>query len=732
MFFEKAKSYLLPLSSVIKTMTEELKHRSEVFLDIVKGGIVPEEFKRLSEVCHVIAADTSLEEDRVHKAFDIATIIHDEMELGIASINCSLLYETGLMDKVQMDPHNQLILEGLEKVKELYSKSAAIETENFRKLLLTFAQDIRVVLIMVAERLWVMRNLKAYSEKEQVKIATETGYLYTPLVHRMGLYAIKSEFEDLALKFTNREVYSEIASKLRDTKRSREEYIANFIAPIKETLDKEGFKFEIKGRTKTIYSILNKIQKQKTDFEDIYDLFAIRIILDSKEKNEKSDCWRTYSVVTDMYQPNPKRLRDWLSIPKSNGYESLHTTVMGPDGKWVEVQIRTQRMNEVAEKGLAAHWRYKGVKSEKGLDDLMTGIREILENPEMNAVDFMDEFRLGLYEKEVFVFTPKGDLRKLKRGATVLDFAFEIHSKVGAQCVGASINGKNVSIRHVLQNGDQVVISTSASQSPKQGWLKVVTTSKAKNKINQALREAKNKEAELGRELLIRRFKNWKLPADEGVLHKLVSKMRYSTDTEFFYDIQVGVLETAAVRDLYNEMMDDTATEEEQAQIEEKRKAINYVHQNSDDDVLTIDGKLQGVDYSLGKCCHPVIGDEIFGFLTSSGGLKIHRKSCPNAMDMISRYGYRVVEAKWEGENAKRSEVLLNVTGVDNIGIITNISQVLSRESKIKVRSMNIDSEDGFFNGEISIFVNDTTALKFVLKKIKEIKGVKRLDILKR
>lgn len=713
-------------------MNEDLRHRSEIFLAAVKGDIIPSEFQKVEEVCQLIAKESTLEEARVNKAFDIATIIHNEMELGVASINCSLLYETGLMDKITLDPHSQLIIDGLQKVRELYSKKAAIETENFRKLLLTFAQDIRVVLIMVAERLWVMRNLKDYAVDEQVKIATETSYLYTPLVHRMGLYAVKSEFEDLSLKFTNREVYSEIARKLSETKRNREIYIANFIAPIKKNLEKEGFKFEIKGRTKTIYSILNKMQKQGTAFDDIYDLFAIRVILESDEKNEKSDCWRTYSIVTDMYQPNPKRLRDWLSIPKSNGYESLHTTVMGPQGKWVEVQIRTARMNEIAEKGLAAHWRYKGVKSEKGLDDLMTNIREILENPDMNAVDFMDEFRLGLYEKEVFVFTPKGDLRKLKKGATVLDFAFDIHSKVGAQCVGASINGKNVSIRHILQNGDQVIINTSSSQTPKQGWLKVVTTSKAKNKINQALREAKNKEAELGRELLVRRFKNWKLPVDEGVFHKLVNKMRYNTDTEFFYDIQMGVIETATVRDHYNEMTNEITSEKALAEIEEKRKAVNYIHQDDTDDVLTIDGKVQGIDYSLGKCCHPVIGDEIFGFLTSSGGLKIHRKSCPNAMDMITRYGYRVVQAQWQGENAKRSEVLLNVTGIDNIGIITNISQVLSHESKIKVRSINIDSADGFFNGEISLFVSDATALKFVLKKIKEIKGVKRLHIINR
>lgn len=713
-------------------MSEEIKHKGDIFLELIREETIPAEYRKVENICRIIKEEPALDEADVDRAFDIATIIYDEIQLGTVSIICSLLYETELMDRVELEPQNQLIISGLRRVKELYSKNAAIETENFRKLLLTFAQDIRVVLIMVAERLWVMRNLKNYSAREQLKIATETSYLYTPLVHRMGLYAIKSELEDLSLKYTNREVYMDIARKLSETKRSRDAYIKNFIAPVKVKLEKEGFKFEIKGRTKTIYSILNKMQKQNTPFEDIYDLFAIRVILDSKEKDEKSDCWRTYSIVTDMYQPNPERLRDWLSIPKSNGYESLHTTVMGPQGKWVEVQIRTERMNEVAEKGLAAHWRYKGIQSEKGLDDLMTNIREILENPEMNAVDFMDEFRLGLYEKEVFVFTPKGDLRKLKKGATVLDFAFDIHTNIGSKCVGASINGKNVSIRHVLQNGDQVAINTSSSQTPKQGWLKVVKTSKAKNKINQALREAKNKEADLGRELLIRRFKNWKLPVDEGTLHKLVKKLKYSTDTEFFYDIQMGVIETSTIRDLYHEMTDDNSSEQSLAEIEEKRKAENFKHEITDDDILTIDDKLQGVDYTLGKCCNPVIGDEIFGFITSSGGLKIHRKTCPNAMDMITRYGYRVVKAQWAGDRVKRSEVLLNVTGIDNIGIITNISQILSHESKIKVRSMNIDSVDGFFEGEIALFVSDSTALKIVLKKIKEIKGVKRLNIVNR
>ncbi len=713
-------------------MNETIKKISSAFLDMIKPEVVETEYQKVEKVCHLISNNDDLKIEKVEKAFEVAAVIHSEMQLGSASIICALLYETKMTDSYHLSSSNRLIIQGLDKVKALYSRKVAIDTENFSKLLLTMAQDIRVVLIMVAERLWVMRHLKSYSPDEQVKIASETSYLYIPLVHRMGLYAIKSELEDLSLKFTNRKVYDDIAHKLSETKRSREAYIKNFIAPVKQKLDEEGFKFEIKGRTKTISSILNKMQKQDTAFDDIYDLFAIRIILDTQEKKEKSDCWRTYSLVTDMYQPNPNRLRDWLSIPKSNGYESLHTTVMGPEGKWVEVQIRTERMNEIAEKGLAAHWRYKGVKSEKGLDDLMTNIREILENPEMNAVDFMDEFRLGLYEKEVFVFTPKGDLRKLQKGSTVLDFAFDIHSNVGAHCVGASINGKNVSIRHVLQNGDQVQVSTSTTQSPKQHWLKIVMTSKAKNKINQALREAMNKDAELGRELLIRRFKNWKLPFDDGELHKLVKYFKYTTDTEFYYDIQRGVLETSAVRDQYHRLQHTEASEEAQIEIDAKRKAINFVHQDDDNDVLTIDGKLQGVEYSLGKCCNPVVGDDIFGFLTSSGGLKIHRTICPNAKDLITRYGYRVIKAQWSGDNSKRSEVLINVTGDDNIGIVTNISQVLSHEKRLKVRSINIDSSDGFFNGEITVFVLDVSILKQVSKKIKEIKGVKRLDIIQR
>ena len=713
-------------------MKETLIHRRDSFLSEIVKDLPKDEYEKIREVCELIAGNEDLSKERVNKAFDVAEIIHHEMQLGSTSMMCAMLYETEMMGALQLEAHNQLILDGLVKVQELYSRKTAIETENFRKLLLTMAQDIRVVLIMVAERLWVMRHLKEYDEEEQIKIATETSYLYTPLVHRMGLYAIKSELEDLSLKFTNRKIYTEIAQKLKETKRSRDEYIKNFISPIKEKLEAEGFKFEIKGRTKTIFSILNKMQKQNTPFEDIYDLFAIRVILDSEETMEKSECWRTYSIVTDMYQPNPKRLRDWLSIPKSNGYESLHTTVMGPQGKWVEVQIRTERMNEIAEKGLAAHWRYKGVKSETGLVDLMTNIREILENPEMNAVDFMDEFRLGSYEKEVFVFTPKGELRKLKKGATVLDFAFDIHTKVGSQCVGASINGKNVNMRYVLKNGDQVNITTSSSQEPKQHWLNIVTTSKAKNKINQALREAKNKEAELGRELLIRRFKNWKIPIDEGVLHRLVKRFRYTTDTEFFYDIQMGEIETSQIRDQYQEMVKAEVDEQSISEIEEKRKATNFTMQDEETDVLTIDGKLQGADYTLGKCCHPVKGEEIFGFLTSSGGLKIHRNSCPNAKDLISRYGYRVIKAQWSGDNRHKKEVLLNITGDDNIGIVTNISQVLSRESKLKVRAMNIDSADGFFYGEISVFVEDTAILKLLSKKIKEIKGVKRLEIIHR
>lgn len=669
----------------------------------------------------------------IYRTLDIAKIVVNEIGMGRVSLLSTLLYE---VTRTQNIPLSQIekdfgqpvkdILNGLIRATDLYVKSAAIETENFRKLLLTFAQDIRVIFIMIADRLQTMRYLDFFSEAEQVKIAKETSFLYAPLAHRLGLYRIKSEMEDLSLKYTNREVYKEIAKKLNENKRSREQYIEEFVSPLKEKLEKQGFKnFEVKGRTKTIHSILNKIKNQNTTFENIYDLFAIRIILDSKLEEEKSDCWRVYSIVTEKYQPNPKRLRDWLSIPKSNGYESLHTTVMGPKGKYVEVQIRTKRMDEIAEKGYAAHWRYKGIKQEKGLDDWLTNIREIIENPEKSPVDVIDDFKLGLYEKEVFAFTPKGDLRKLPKRATVLDFAFDIHSKVGSKCVGAIINGKNYSIRHQIENGDQVQILTTSNQEPKKDWLKIVTTSKAKTKIRQSLKEAIIKEADLGKELLKRRFKNWKIDLDDSTLSRLVKIKKQNSATDFYYCIHQGTIDINEVKEFFLESL--KKNQDVVAEPIDEKLAENFSVKHEDfsgEDILTIDQNLKGIDYTLAKCCSPIYGDEIFGFVGSQGGLKIHRMNCPNAPQMVNRFNYRIIKAEWSGKAGSQYEVVLRVTGSDDIGIISNISQLIANDLKVKMRSINIDSKDGIFTGNLALFITDVDHLKSVVKKIKGIKGI--------
>lgn len=672
----------------------------------------------------------------IFRTLDIVLIVLNEIGLGKTALICTFLYDVVHSNNIPLSELEKEfgnsvtnILKGLVKVSELYARSMAIETDNFRKLLLMFAQDIRVVLIMIADRLNTMRHLQYLPEEDQVKIARETGYLYAPLAHRLGLYVIKSELEDLVLKFTNPDVYNDIAKNLNATKDSREAYIKSFIDPVKAKLDGQDLKFEIKGRTKTINSIYNKMVKKKVGVEGIFDLFAIRVVLDTDLANEKQACWKVYSIVTDMYAPNPKRLRDWLSIPKTNGYESLHTTVMGPEGKWVEVQIRSKRMNEVAEKGLAAHWRYKGIKSEKGLDEWLHNIRGILENPELNAVDFIDDFKLNLYDEEVFVFTPKGELRRLPKGATVLDFAFEVHTAVGSKCIGAIVNERNVPIRHILQNGDQISVLTSNGQKPKQDWLSVVTTSKAKTKIKQSLKEAEHKEAELGRELLQRRFKNWKLVIEDAKIQRLVKKFKVKTSSDFYCALANGSLDINVVKEAYLDIdrkEQETLPESELAEMRTAEKFVSPEKKGTDkaEDILTIDQNLKDIDYSLARCCNPIYGDDIFGFVANGGGIKIHRTNCPNAPQMISRFGYRMVKAEWSGKAKSQYSMVLRVRGNDNISILSNISEVISKDSKIQMRSINIDSRDGVFEGNLSVFVNDLSNLKTLIKNIKSMKGI--------
>ena len=543
------------------------------------------------------------------------------------------------------------LIRGLIKSNSLYAKQAAVESENFRKLLLSFAEDIRVIIIMIADRLCVMKMINHHpNEKYRYDIACEASYLYAPLAHRLGLYSIKSELEDLSLKYTNREIYDQIAHKLNETKRNRDKYIMEFIQPVKQKLEAEGLHFEIKGRTKSIFSIWNKMKKQKADLEDIYDLFAIRVILETPLEQEKADCWKVYSIVTDMYQPNPKRMKDWLSIPKSNGYESLHITVLGPKQRWVEVQIRTRRMDEIAERGLAAHWKYKGIKSENGLDDLMNNVREVLEAAgNGGALELMRDFKMDLYDKEVFVFTPKGDLYKLPLGATLLDFAFLIHTGLGCKCVGGKVNGKIETIKYKLKSGDTIEVLTSPNQTPKQDWLNIAATSKGRVKIKQALNEQQNKAAEYGKELLQRRFKNRKIEMEDGVIMRLIKKMGYKTVTDFYNELADEHIDVNRVIDLYLEI--DKKENEEQY---ETRTAEEFTLQKEPDeskeDELVIGGDVKGIDYKLAKCCNPIYGDEIFGFVSTEGTIKIHRKDCPNARHIYSRYRYRVVNARWSGK----------------------------------------------------------------------------------
>lgn len=619
------------------------------------------------------------------------------------------------------------LLGGLRNITQLYSKQVAVESDNFRRLLMTFAEDIRVIIIMIVDRLELMRLINHHPNERLVReVAYEANFLYAPLAHRLGLYAIKGEIEDMSLKYTNRKAFDDIARHLNETKAKRDAYIADFISPVREKLDAAGIKYEIKGRTKSIYSIWNKLIKQKNDIDHIYDLFAIRIIIDTPHEREKAECWLAYSIVTDMYQPNPARMKDWISIPKSNGYESLHITVSGPDGRWVEVQIRTRRMDLVAEKGVAAHWRYKGIKSEGEMDTWMNKVRNILETGAEGPMELMRNFKMDFYDKEVFVFTPKGDLYKLPLGATVLDFAFNIHSRLGCQCTGARVNGKNQKINYKLKSGDTVEVLTSSTQTPKQDWLNSVVTSKARTKIRQTLNERANQASDLAKEMIQRRFKNRKIELDEATMMRTIKKLGYKTVTEFYSDIAKEELDITTVIDTY-EMSSGRRTPES-----ETRSAGDFILPPADDsaaastsDVLVIGDNIKGINYRLARCCNPIHGDEVFGFISSEGVVSIHRADCPNALHMRQRYPYRVVPTRWSGRVGDQFATTLRVVGHDDIGIVTNITSIINKEKDITLRAISIDSNDGLFQGHLSVGVNDLGALKMLIKKIQTIKGVK-------
>ncbi|WP_315331186.1 RelA/SpoT family protein [Segatella oulorum] len=619
------------------------------------------------------------------------------------------------------------IIHGLVKIHELYKKNPIIESENFRNLLISFSEDMRVILIMIADRVNIMRQIRDTNAVEaKQKVSEEASYLYAPLAHKLGLYKLKSELEDLSLKYLEHDAYYAIKDSLNATKAARDAYIKRFIDPIEAKLKAAGLSFHMKGRTKSIHSIWQKMKKQHCKFEGIYDLFAIRIILDAPLEKEKMQCWQVYSIITDMYQPNPKRLRDWLSVPKSNGYESLHITVLGPENKWVEVQIRTERMDEIAEHGLAAHWRYKGVKSEGGVDEWLANIRSALENND--DLQLMDQFKLDLYEDEVYVFTPKGDLLKFPKGATLLDFAYHIHSNVGSSCVGGHINGKNVSFREVLHSGDTVEVLTQNNQSPKRDWLNIVKTSKAKAKIRLALKETQAKEGLYAKELLERRFKNKKIEVEESLMSQLIKKMGYKETSDFYKDIADERLDANAVIEKYLELRNgesNTKPTESAENFEYENPNEQLLQNNSD--VLVIDKNLKGIDYKLAQCCHPIYGDDVFGFVTVSGGITIHRTTCPNAPELRKRFGYRMVKAKWSGKGTSQYAITLRIIGHDDIGIVSNITNIISKEDKLTMRSINIDSHDGLFSGNVVLFIEDNSKLNLLIKKLKTVKGVKQI-----
>ena len=622
------------------------------------------------------------------------------------------------------------LIQGMCRVKELYSKHDSIADENFRKLLVSFAEDVRVIICLIADRYVLMQMLSGNPDNDyRLHVTEECRLLYIPMAHRLGLYAIKSEMEDMVVKYEHRDVYDSIASQLNETKSAREAYIKAFIGPVKQRLEEAGLKFTIKGRTKSISSIWNKMKVQNTTLDHIYDLFAIRIILDSPADKEKAQCWQVYSIVTDMYQPNPKRLRDWLSVPKSNGYESLHITVNGPENRWVEIQIRTRRMDDIAERGLAAHWSYKGIKSEGAADSIMAGIREILEH-NTNPDELRKDFALDMYQEEIFVFTPNGEVRQLPKGATVLDFAFSIHSRLGLTCVGARVGGRNVRISHKLQSGDTVEVLTSSTQTPKQDWLNIAVTSRARMRIRQGINEIRNREAQAGRELLQRRFKNRKIDIDESDMSRLIVRMGYKGQTPFFHALMEEEITVDEVLKVYEEMHAQAEQEVHSAQdfdiektfVETEKKAAQ------ESDVLVIGDNLTGIDFKMAGCCHPIYGDDVTGFVSINGGIRIHRSGCPNLLRMKERYPYRIVRARWSGKSGSQYSITLNVVGQDDIGIVSNISSIINKEPDTLLRSISIDSNGGLFQGHLTVLVSDLSSLDRLVKKLKQIKGVREVE----
>lgn len=709
-----------------------LLRRAKPFLKEGDSRIIRKAFNTALEAHKDMRRRTG--EPYIYHPLDVALIAIDEIGLGTTSIVAALLHDvvedTDLeLTDVERDfgPKVAKIIDGLTKISGVFDQGSSEQAENFRKMLLTLSDDVRVILIKLADRLHNMRTLASMPQNKQLKVASETMYIYAPLSHRLGLYSIKTELEDLWLKYTETEQYDEIIKKIVDTKEARDKFVSRFIRPIRKELKEQGFDFEIKGRTKSIYSIWNKMRKQNIPFEEVFDLFAVRIITDSEAENEKADCWKVYSIVTDFYQPNPDRLRDWISTPKGNGYESLHTTVMSSPGQWVEVQIRTRRMDEIAEKGYAAHWKYKdnsGNGQSSGLEHWISSVREMLEQSDSTAIEFVDDFRSNLFHEEVFVFTPKGELRTLPYGATALDFAFDIHTEIGARCLGAKVNQRLVPLNHLLKNGDQVEVLTSKKQKPSEDWLRFVVTSKARSKIKDALKEERKEAATEGKEIVKRKLRQMKLKLNNETVEQLRAYFDERTVLDFYYKVGKGIIDPKEIKhfkEVRSHIPKDPGERIEDA--DSFKKQIAKVREKQSD-MLLIGEDMDVVDYRLAKCCNPIPGDEVFGFVTVNEGIKIHRTSCNNAPELLSNYGYRVVKAKWSSQMDDAFLTDFKIIGTDRVGLINDVTSIISGELKVNMRAMTIATDQGIFEGKITLYVQDTRHLEVMIRKLQKVNGV--------
>jgi GTP diphosphokinase / guanosine-3',5'-bis(diphosphate) 3'-diphosphatase len=675
-------------------------------------------------------------EPYIYHPISVAQICVTEIGLGPTAVICALLHDVVEDTEITLDfvkknfgKKVEVIIDGLTKFANVIDQSRSMQAENFRKILLTLSHDVRVVLIKLADRLDNMRTLDSMPHHKQLKIASETQYIYAPVAHRLGLYNIKTELEDLSLKYTQPDVYESIDKKLKKTQAVRTRFINSFSAPIQRELDKSGLKYEFKSRSKSIYSIWNKMKNKKITFEEVYDLFAIRIIIDTEFEKEKAECWKVYSIVTDYYKPSPDRLRDWISTPKSNGYESLHTTVMSPSGKWVEVQVRTKRMDEIAEKGYAAHWKYKEKSGESNLDEWLRQIREILEKPEEDALDFISDFKLNLFTDEIYVFTPKGEVKTIPKDSTVIDFAFEIHSQVGVKCVGGKVNQKLVPLSHVLKSGDQVEILTSKKDNAKEDWLNFAVTAKAKSKIRESLKKKEKDIAAEGKLKLLKKLAQFHiLPSDENIKF-LYEYFKLKNEQELFYKISLNLIDLNELKafKIHNGKIDvnhkETLTE---------TQAIKKIASKAKDKAvkgeLVIGDSLENIEYKLSKCCNPIPGDAIFGFITINDGIKIHRNNCPNATELMSNYAYRMIKAKWATDDIVSFIAEIKITGLDDMGIVNKITTIISNQMNVNMQSISFESMDGIFEGIIKVYIQDTSHLDNLFNKLQSIDGILNIE----